>query len=108
MTKFNTLLNSLVLLGVVLLISGCLNTTPITGGLYTNVKHGTNVGDGSAGAMKEGTACASSILGLVATGDASIDTARKNGGITKIAYVDHQSKSFYIFYAEYCTIVRGE
>ena len=55
---------------------------------------------------KTGESCASSVLGLYASGDASIMAAKKACGITNIASVDHRSSS-YIVYGEYCTIVSG-
>ena len=56
---------------------------------------------------KEGQACAQSILGLVAQGDASIKAAAKAGGITKIDSVDHYSRNLLGIIADFCTIVRG-
>ncbi|MFA7256906.1 MAG: TRL-like family protein [Kiritimatiellales bacterium] len=40
--------------------------------------------------MKKGTSETMSILGLVATGDASAQAAAKNGGITKIVHADYE------------------
>lgn len=62
----------------------------------------------SAAPSKRGEACAANILGLVATGDASIDTAKKNAGITRVASVDHSSTRVLGYYARFCTIVKGE
>ncbi len=99
----------LLILGSLLVLGACTPVaSPVTGAFYTNVKHGTNVGDGQLDALRSGEACATAILGLVALGDASIEAARKNGGITKIAFVDHRSKNIWFFYAEFCTIVWGE
>jgi hypothetical protein len=56
---------------------------------------------------KEGTSCAQSVLGLVATGDASIKAAAKNGGITRIDSVDHYTRNIVGILGEFCTIVRG-
>lgn len=58
--------------------------------------------------LKTGAATATSILGIVATGDASIEAAAKNGGITRIHHVDHHSKNILGFYSEFTTIVYGE
>ncbi|MFP5430244.1 MAG: TRL-like family protein [Gammaproteobacteria bacterium] len=62
----------------------------------------------SAAPSKRGEACASNILGLVATGDSSIDTAKKTAGITRVASVDHSSTRVLGYYARFCTIVKGE
>jgi hypothetical protein len=88
-------------------LTGCMLSvySPAIGLLYTEV-----YGPIDAGATvgnKEGMSCAQSVLGLVATGDASIKEAARDGGITKIASVDHLSKSILGIIGEFCTIVRG-
>lgn len=57
---------------------------------------------------KRGEACMQNVLGLVAWGDASIDTAKKNGGITQVASVEQLPTRVLSYYARYCTVVRGE
>jgi hypothetical protein len=90
---------------MVLSLSGCLGVaTPAMGALITDVRW-----DGHAnGALgtKEGKACATSILALVSSGDASIEAAAKAGGITNVMSVDHHTK-WTLLFGEYCTIVRG-
>ena len=49
-----------------------------------------------------------SILSMVATGDASIEAAMKNGGITKVHHVDWQAKNILGIYGEFKTTVYGE
>jgi|CXWL01.1.fsa_nt_gi hypothetical protein len=58
-------------------------------------------------ATKEGKACAETIMGLFAYGDASISAAKAAGGITKVSHVDASVKNFLGIVAEYCTIVKG-
>lgn len=85
--------------------TGCMGVaTPAMGVLITDVKWAGH-GEGAQGS-KTGKACATSILALVASGDASIEAAMKNGGITNLTSVDHESKWTLIF-GEYCTIVHG-
>lgn len=55
---------------------------------------------------KVGRACATNMLGLVIQGDMSVEAAKKNGNITKVASVDKEIKG-YAVYAEVCTIVTG-
>ena len=87
-------------------LAGCMPVySPAIGLLYTEV-HGP-VDAGTTVGKKEGRACAQSILMLVATGDASIKAAAANGGITKIASVDHYSRSVLGIIGDFCTIVRG-
>jgi len=57
---------------------------------------------------KVGTATATSILGLIATGDASIEAATRNGGITKVKYVDYSVKNILGLFGEYTTTVYGD
>lgn len=59
-------------------------------------------------AMKKGTASTTNILFLVEVGDASIDTAAKNGGISKISHIDIQEKSVFIFWRGVKVTVYGE
>lgn len=85
---------------------GSINGNMIPGGIYSDVKlpgqASTNAGS------KTGTACANSILGWIARGDASIDAAKQAGGITKVSSVDHSVENILGFYATYCTTVKGE
>ncbi len=77
-----------------------------SGTIYSGYKSPGQVGTAAAG--KTGEACISSILGLVATGDASIETAKKAGGITQIAHIDHEQFGVLGVYATSCTIVHGQ
>ncbi|MCH6562976.1 MAG: hypothetical protein IH800_11265 [Myxococcales bacterium] len=94
-----------------MLLSGCIAVgyggigAPAMGLIYTEVWGPIDAG-GRVGA-KEGQACAQSILGLVATGDASIKAAAKAGGITQINSVDHYTRNVMGIMGEFCTIVRG-
>ena len=66
------------------------------------------VAAGSAtGSAKVGRSEAWGIL-VFATGDASISAAMKNGGITRIHHVDHETFAILGVYAKYTTIVYGE
>lgn len=75
---------------------------------YTNVKDYTNVEFENVGTSKAGKSCGSNILGLVATGNTSIDAAKKKGGITKVATVDFEGTSILGLYSTVCLVVRGE
>jgi hypothetical protein len=90
-----------------LLISGCATQIPIGAVLIDNTLP-MQVGDNSVTSAKVGTAMSQSYLGLIAVGDSSIQTAAKNGGITKISHVDWKVKNFLGVVGEYTTIVYGE
>lgn len=89
-------------------VTGCAYAvSPVLGGWYTDVKApmGATSNEGSS-KMGEGTA--TSILGIIATGDASIATAAKNAGIKKIHHVDYQTMSILGIYAKFTVKVYGE
>ena len=89
-------------------LGGCAYAVaPVTGGLYTGVR-GPWTATGQGTALQVGTSSCYSLLGLVAVGDASIEAAAKNGNITKIHHVDHESMSVFGVYSTYKTIVYGE
>ena len=57
---------------------------------------------------KFGEACVTNVLGIFATGDASVKRAAQIGGIKKITSIDYRIKSVLGIYTEYCVIVTGE
>lgn len=89
-------------------LSGCaaMAVAPVSGLLSMDVR-GPLAATSNEGGTKVGRACAKSVLGLVASGDASIEAARIDGGITTITSVDYESKSILGITASFCTVVRG-
>ena len=61
-----------------------------------------------AGELKRGTSSAEGFLGLVAQGDASIQAAAQDAGITNIHHVDYRTKNILGFYVKYTTVVYGQ
>ncbi len=96
----------LVLLAAVAL-NGCATPYPM-GMVYTEVKAPVAAGDGVMSYSKTGTDTATSVLGLVATGDCSIKAAAANGNIKVIKYVDYDAKNVLGVYGEYTTTVYGD
>jgi hypothetical protein len=97
----------IVLMVLALTAEGCMVVaSPVLGVIYTEAKYG-DTATGETGANKEGRACARSILGLVAEGDASIAAAKANGGITQVSSVDHSAKNLVGIMGEWCTVVKG-
>jgi hypothetical protein len=84
-------------------IKGVLGTEVIWGDMATG-EHGSE----TRGTAKQGKACADSILGLIARGDASVRAAKENGGITEVTSVDHSARNFLNIVGEWCTLVRGK
>ncbi len=94
-------------------LGGCMIVdSPIKGVLGTEVIWGdiatAEAGSPSAAPLKEGKACAESILGLLARGDASVRAAKQNGKITEVISVDHSARNLLNIVGEWCTIVRGK
>ena len=67
-----------------------------------------NVNTNGDSTTKIGRAMCQSVLGLIATGDCSIDAAKKNGGIIRVTSVDFEVKNFLGVYTEYTTKVSGQ
>ncbi len=99
------------LLGIVVLaslLSSCAYVmAPATGFVYTDVQAPLAV-TSNEGSSKVGSAQITSILGIVATGDASIQAAAKSAGITKIHHVDYKATNILGIYGEYTVLVYGE
>ena len=86
---------------------GCASTVPMGIG-YTKLKLPVNVTSNPSDSPKIGTAECKSYFGIVAVGDASLETAMKNGGITKIHYVDWDVKNILGIIGTYKITVYGE
>ncbi len=94
--------------GAALFMSSCATvSSPLSGVIFTDVKSPI-AATGNANSTKVGKAEATSILGIAATGDASIEAAAKSAGITKIHHVDAHSTSILGVYATYTVYVYGE
>lgn len=92
---------------VIFMLMGCATIIPI-GNIYTAAKLPVTATSNSGTSLKTGEAQCTSILGMVAFGDCSIDTAKKNGGITKVFHVDWDVKNILGIYGTYKVIVSGE
>lgn len=89
-------------------LTGCATASaPTAGALFTDVQGPVNSNPGSA-TSKEGQSCANNILGLVATGDASIEAAKEAGGISEVTTVDHNTTTILGLYAQFCTVAYGK
>jgi hypothetical protein len=104
----------LVVVSVALLFTGCaaMTISPVPGVLYTEIKAPEGALAAPVGEVatysKVGSASCTSILGLIATGDASVAEAMANGGITKIHHVDYAGDNILGVVAKYTVIVYGE
>lgn len=120
MRKLIIILSTVLLMGAVMLLSGCSSAspkrpTPVASHPYLNftttkgpcpVSGATNFES-----LKVGRAQAQGILCLFAWGDASINKAMENGNITKVHHVDYEYNRYSClmpFYEGYTVIVYGE
>ena len=90
-----------------LFVTGCATLYP-AGFIYTNINLPVTATANSGTATKVGISQSTSILGAVAIGDASIEAAKKNGGITKVHHVDYGVKNILGIFGTYTTTVYGE
>jgi hypothetical protein len=97
----------IMLLVVPFFLMSCASSMPI-GGLYTELKLPVTATGEPAKGAKMGTAECMSVLGLVATGDASIQTAMKNGNITRVTHVDWECKNILGIIGNYKVVVYGQ
>ena len=86
-------------------LGGCVMTPFPVSGAWTQDFRVTLDGKIAKG-EKEGKACATSYAGFYAVGDASVDVAAANGGITRVQSVEALVNSRIVM-ATYCTVVRG-
>ncbi len=89
-------------------LGGCaVVRSPVSGSLFLDVTSSESVGSGVV-SQKMGSSKATTVLGLVGYGDASISTAAKAAGITKVSYVDYHSTQILGLLGHTETIVYGE
>lgn len=93
------------IIGATALLASCASNAPV-GMLYTGSTLPVDATSNTTG-TKTGQACATSILALIATGDASIAAAKANGGINTVSSVDWSVSNILGIYGEYCTVVHG-
>ena len=98
------------LIAAALTLTGC-GYWPSAGNnglLYTNVTRPITVLDQEAPTVRTGEACSIGILGLYASGNSSVNTAKTRVGITKISTVEERYTQYLLgAYTKYCTIVSG-
>ncbi len=89
------------------MLAGCASPYPV-GGVFTDMKLPVAVTSNSGKASKVGTAECTSVLSIIATGDCSVNAAKKNGGITKVDHVDWSARNVLGLFGNYKIIVYGD
>lgn len=93
----------------ILALSGCASTglSSTTGyAVISFYKEGVGATEHDVG-DKTGKACTNNILGVIAIGDASVEAAKRAGGIKKVASVDKDIMNIFGLFGQNCTIVTG-
>ena len=99
--------------GVMVIGTGCVGLGYPTGSSYTGttIPHAATraeiSGQGTTG-DKAGEACATGILGIAAFGDASVDAAKKAGGISDVHSVEFRNMNILGLYSQGCTEIHGK
>jgi hypothetical protein len=58
--------------------------------------------------MKRGESCSTTVLGIFGpNGDATVATAARAGGITRVRYVDNRIRNYILWY-RFCVVAYGE
>lgn len=99
-------LSILLVLSVALVLGGCATSTP-QGRLFTGMDlpvTATSNGEAS----KVGKASCQSLLFLFASGDCSLQAAKEDGGISKVAHADWSATNILGLYGRYELTVHGE
>lgn len=101
---------SVICLSLIVLLSSCARTSnETTVGFYSKIKDrapSQNI-DNSVPNSKKGEACVESYVGLVTTGDSSIEKAKEVAQIKKVTHIDRSFEGFGYIYQKGCTIVHG-
>lgn len=85
---------------------GCASVQPVGGMLYSDVAGPVATTHLAKGPLK-GESCATSWVGMFATGDASIEAAAKAGNMTIVSHVDSHSTNIWFIKNTYCTVAFG-
>jgi hypothetical protein len=91
-------------------LSGCVVTgwRSDAGVAYFGQAARTSIGASEVPGPKRGDACSYNILALVSFGDASISKAKENGGISRVATLDHDYSNMLWSMGRYCVVITGE
>lgn len=102
-----TILMCVALCLLLVMLAGCATSYPV-GTIYTKVNLPVTATGEQVKGAKVGTSECMSVLGMVALGDASIETAMKDGGITKVSHVDWDAENILGIIGTYKCTVYGE
>lgn len=88
-------------------LSGCA-IGPYQGGfVFSDISAPLDVRDNDVGCEKKGSSSMTNILGIIGTGDAGLEKAKNNGGITKVGTVDVHYTNILTLFTKTTTTVCG-
>ena len=92
----------------ILLLSGCAIPLPGSGGgsIFTEVTEAVQANN-AVEISRRGEACSTNILGIVSTGDSTVEKAMRNANVSRVATIDRYFYSILLVYAKACTQVAG-
>jgi hypothetical protein len=90
-----------------LFLGGCATSFP-AGGLLTDVSLPAGATSAANAGAKKGVATCNSYLALVAVGDCTVETAKKNGGITEVTHMDWKANNILGIIGTYTLTVYGK
>ena len=92
----------------ILALSGCATSGVSSGpgAFFTSAVEGKSAINGVK-INKTGKACGHNILGIVSTGDSSVQTAKNDGQISNVATIDRDYFSILGLYSKSCIIING-
>jgi hypothetical protein len=100
------------LLALLTIVASCVGTqtrSGVSSGLVSSWQDTiSGVIDNSVNVERRGEACSTNILGIIASGDSSIEAAKRNGGIQKVAYADTTYFNILGLYQKGCTVAKGQ
>ncbi len=76
--------------------------------LYANTSGYAFVNEQTKLGSKSGEGCVTSILGIVATGDAGVNETARKANISRVTHIDYHFENILGLYAKYCAVVYGE
>jgi len=89
------------------IFTGCA-VHPTVGAIYQNIEAPVTATSSTEGLKTGESDTCTSILGLVATGNCSIENAKANSGITDVSSVDYQITSILSLYSTGKTVIKGK
>lgn len=95
-------------------LSGCAGIQFINRGvvgsssIYASTGANEYVNDQTRLGSKSGEGCATSIFGLITTGDVGVGEIARKANISRVTHIDNKFENILGLYAKYCTTVYGD